>query len=287
MKWIALVVLLAACGKHKDKPVDQEAAKALFDEVPLTVPPGMSDLSVDDHGTLWAISERDRKVVEIHLGPPPTVITHPLEGVPDGLDTEALAWLGDGSFALGYEGAHTPVAGILFAQLKDGKVVIDRSRSFTASELGVEPTINHGIEAVCGRPDQVLAAAEVVGTDTDGTRWASLLRVSGDTIIGTRLHLTTKTGKISAMHCTMDADGTAHVVAIERHYGECRILSFDVSPQATTITPKVEYDLAPVIGDSFNLEGIARLPDGRLVLINDNQGREAKGATKLLVFHPR
>jgi hypothetical protein len=287
MKWIALVVVLAACAKRHDKPADEKAAKALYDEVVIEAPPGMSDLTVDDHGTLWAISERDRMVLEIHLGPPPRVVRHALDGVPAGIDTEALAWLGDGSFAIGFEGASTPAAGILFAQVKDEKLVVTSSESVTASDLGVAPTINHGIEAVCGRSGQVLAAAEIAGTDKDGTRYASLLRFSGDTILGARLHLTTKAGKISALHCTFDTDGTAHVIAIERHYGECRILSFDVSPRATDITPKVEYDLGPVIGDSLNLEGITRLPDGRLVLINDNQGRTANGATKLLVFHPR
>lgn len=287
MKWIACVVVLAACSKHHDKPADKKAAKALFDEVTIDAPPGTSDLTVDDHGTLWAIAERDRKVIEIELGPPVKVTAHPLEGIRDGLDTEALAWLGDSSFVIGLEGLDTAAAGLAFAQLEDGKVVVTESQMLNASQLGVEPTVNHGIEAVCGRKGQILAAPEIVGTEPDGTRWASLVRFEGDTITRAKLHLTTKTGKISALYCTFDADGTAHVLAIERHYGECRILSFDAPRQATDITPKVEYDLAPVIGDSLNLEGIARLPDGRLVLVNDNQGRTVKGPTELLVFHPR
>ena len=46
-------------------------------------------------------------------------------------------------------------------------------------------------------------------------------------------------------------------------------------------------DLEPVLHDSLNLEGITKLPDGRMVLVNDNEGDEVKGPTELLYFHPR
>lgn len=286
MKWIALVAALAACGKHRDRPMNKQAAEALFDELPIDAPPGMSDLTIDDRGVLWAIAERDRKVVEISLGEgTPTVVTHDLTGIPDGIDTEAIAWLGDASFAIGLEGEDAPVAGLAYARLVGGTLAVTTTQDFTSAQLGVEPTVNHGIEAVCGTRGQLLAAAEIVGTDPDGTRWASLLRLEGDATSRVKLHLMTKTGKISALHCTFDADGTAHVVALSRHYGVCRILSFDVTRAQTDVTPKLEYDLSSIIGGSLNLEGIVRLPDGRLVLINDNQGRKADGPTMLLVFH--
>jgi hypothetical protein len=284
MKWIALVAALAACGKH-DRPVDKQAAQALFDEITIDAPPGVSDLTIDDRGVLWAIAERDRKVLEIALANGmATVTTHALTGIPGGIDTEALASLGDGSFAIGVEGSTIPIAGIVYAKLDGDKVVAGETQRFDATQLGVAPTINHGIEAVCGKAGQLLAAEEIAGTDPDGTRWASLVRIEGDQVTRAKLRLTTKTGKISALHCTFDADGAAHAVAIERHYEVSRVLSFDAPRGATDIESKVEHDLAPVVG-SLNIEGIAKLPDGRLVLVNDNQGATASGPTKLLVFH--
>ncbi len=286
MRWLALVAVLAACGKQRDRPIDKAAAHALFDEVAIDAPPGISDLTIDDRGVLWAIPERDRTVIEIRLaGTAATVTAHELVGIPSSIDTEALAWLGDGTFAIGLEGAATPIAGIASAKLEGDKVVVTDTHVFDASELPVAPTINHGIEAICGRAGDLLAAMETVGADPDGSRWAPLLRVTGTTTTRAKLHLTTSTGKISALSCTIDERGTAHVIAIARHYGVCRILSFDVARDATDVTPKVEYDLASLIGSGLNLEGIARLADGRLVLVNDNQGRSADGPTELLVFH--
>src|SRR6185436_11229475 len=95
-----VLVALVACGKHHEPgPIDREAARGVFEELPLPgAPPGMSDLTVDDRGVLWAISERDRVVLEIELGKPP--VHHALDGVPDGIDTEGIAWLGDGRFAI-------------------------------------------------------------------------------------------------------------------------------------------------------------------------------------------
>lgn len=284
MKWIALVAALVACGKDH-RPIDKEAAAALFDEITIDAPPGTSDLTIDDRGVLWAVAERDRKVIEIALGNgTATVTSHDLTGIPAGVDTEAITWLGDGSFAIGIEGGTIPLAGIIYAKLTNGSIVAGDTQRFDAAQLGVAPTINHGIEAVCGKAGQLLAAAEIAGVDPDGTRWASLLRIEGDTTTRAKVHLTTKTGKISALHCTFDPEGTAHVLAVERHYGVSRILSFDAPRGATDIVPKLEYDLAPVVG-SLNIEGITKLPDGRIVLVNDNQGATSSGPTKLLVFH--
>ena len=56
---------------------------------------------------------------------------------------------------------------------------------------------------------------------------------------------------------------------------------------ATDATPAIDLDLHPVLRDAYNLEGITRLPDGRLVLINDNQSKSPSGPTNLLVFLPR
>ena len=46
-------------------------------------------------------------------------------------------------------------------------------------------------------------------------------------------------------------------------------------------------DLGPALDNRLNLEGIARLADGRLVAVNDNQGAVISGPSELIVFHPR
>jgi hypothetical protein len=103
----------------------------------------------------------------------------------------------------------------------------------------------------------------------------------------TKLRLTTTKGKISAMSCKFADDGSAEVIAIERHYGVSRIVKFTIKRGDVDITPTLVIDLQPILRDSLNLEGITRLPDGRMVTINDNQGASVHGPTELLVFAPR
>ena len=285
MRWLAVAVLLVGCGRrHEPGKLDETAAKDLFDIVELKdVPPGMSDLTVDEKGTIWAIPERQRVVIE--LATPP--VKHPLEGFDKGLDTEAIAWLGGGKLAIGLEATGSPLAAVAWAELQGDRVVMTNKRVLTTEELGVAPTTNHGIEAVCGQRDEVLAATETVGKLPDGTRWSALARLRGDTLEVAKLRLTSTKGKISALSCTVAEDGTADVIAIERHFGVARILKFTAKRGDTEITPELVHDLAPILRDSLNLEGIARLPDGRMVVINDNQGASVKGPTDLLYFRAR
>jgi hypothetical protein len=284
---LLLIVALAACGKHADRRPEPEPGHGLFERITLDVPPGMSDLAVDDRGVLWAIAERERRVVAIELQSPPKLTLYDLDGVPPGVDTEALTWLANGRFAIGAEGAHTPTASIMFGELRDRRLVVTRTRALSSAELGVELTANHGIEAVCGTDDELLAACETVGILPDGTRYAPLVRLRGDSLAVVKLRLTSDRGKVSALHCRFDASGTADVVAIERHFGVARIVRFSLGPDDVEVTPTIELDLHPILRDSLNLEGIARLPDGRLVIINDNQSKGTHGPTQLLVFAKR
>lgn len=277
MKWL-WPFLLVGCH-HDNKQIDKTAAAKLFDIVELKgVPPGESDLSIDDTGALWAIPERDRHLVKL-VDNAPTV--YPIEGVAAGLDTEAVTALGAGRFVIGLEGAQDATAAIAFATLTGDKLVVEPLRMFTPEQLGVKPTINHGIEALCGHGDDLLAASETVGQEPNGVRWSALVRIHGvDTKFG-KVRLTSDRGKLSAMSCTFADDGSVDVVAIERHYGVARIVEFHVGNDLDA-TAKLTVDLQPVLHDALNLEGIARLPNGKLVLINDNQGRTASGPTELL-----
>ncbi|HUS30215.1 MAG TPA: hypothetical protein VMZ53_17025, partial [Kofleriaceae bacterium] len=71
MRSAALVLMLVACGRHHEPgTLDDKAAKELFDVVELKdVAPGQSDLTLDEKGTIWMVSERARVVVELTTPP--------------------------------------------------------------------------------------------------------------------------------------------------------------------------------------------------------------------------
>ena len=98
-----------------------------------------------------------------------------------------------------------------------------------------------------------------------------------------RLALTTTTGKLSALDCWRDGART-WAVAVERHFAVTRLLRFELGGADATITPEVLLDLGPILRGSLNLEGLVRLPDGRLVAVVDNQYRTITGPDELLVF---
>jgi hypothetical protein len=287
---VALAVLAltqASCSRRKRNKgsIDRAAAKALFEEVPVATPPGISDVTADERGVLWAVAEREPTIVEIELGKPP--IAHRIEGVPAGVDTEAVQSLGGGKFAFGYEGTLGPAAGVLFAERRGDAIVVTGMQKLADKDLDLSITINHGIEALCGKDGELLAASESIGKLPDGRRWAAIVRMRPEGNHLTRLWLTSKRGKISGMQCTIADDGVAQVTAIERHFGVVRILRFTLSRDDKDITPTLDMDLFPVLHDNFNFEGVTRLPDGRLVLVNDNQYDTIDGPTELFIFRPR
>jgi len=275
-----MCVVAAACS-HPAQPPDSSKV----DTIVLDSPPGVSDLSLDDKGTLWAIPERDRFLLEIAF-PSGKVTRHPLDGVPAGLDTESLTWLAPGRFALGTEGEDDPTASILSVEARGDRFAVTAERPLVESELGVKLTVNHGAEGICGRGDDLLVAIETVGKLPDGTRWAPILHLHAGQVVATsKLRLTSTTGKPSAITCTFAADGSADAYLIERHYGVHRLLHFQVPAAAREITPEIVIDLDPIFHGAFNMEGVVHLPDGRFVLVNDNQGHKAEGPTELFVLH--
>ncbi len=279
MRW--LLLLLVACGHKPDRA---ERSKGTFHELEIATPPGMSGLAVDDHDVLWAVPERDRRFVRLTLDGKVTL--YPMVGFPDHVDTEGLAWLGEGKFAVTTEGQDDPTASVIYADLVDGKLVAKRTRNLSSAELGVTLTDNHGAEGACGHGDDVLVGIEAIGHLPNGQRYAPIARLRGDALTITKLALTSETGKISSLDCTIDPSGTAHVWAIERHYFVSRILRFDLLLGETQVTPRIALDLSDILDNSLNLEGIVQLSDGRLVAINDNQSRTIDGPSELVIFEP-
>ena len=279
---LLLFVLGAACSSTASPP----RTSPPFTEVVIETAPGLSGLAADARGRLWTVAERDLRAYRYTLGTA-ALETFPIEGVPPGTDLEGIEELGDDQLAFGTEGQDDDSATVLFAEVRAAKAVITSSVTFTAAQIGIPMKHNHGAEGICGAGRTLFAAIEGAGIEGN-RRWAPVMRVEAGALVRRyRVWLTSATGKLSALDCDLAPDGTATVWAIERHFEVSRLLSFTLPPVGTgsdDITPKIERDLAPYLGRTVNLEGIAKLPDGRIVIVNDNQYTSIEGPSRLFVF---
>lgn len=282
------VSALVACGK---KDLDTAKTTALFTEVVVDTAPGLSGLAADDQGRLWTVAERGEKAYRITLDATltPTIETFSVTGVTGDTDLEGIEELGGGKFAFGTERREEGVATVLLGELKGDSIAVEQPITLTADQIGIPIARNHGAEGICGAGTDLIVAIEGAGTE-GGKRWAPVLRVvNGQLARRHRVWLTSDVGKLSALDCTIDAHGTATVWAVERHFEVSKILQFTlpaVGAGTDDITPRVALDLGAVLESKRNLEGIAHLPDGRIVTVADNQWRTIEGPSKLQVFMP-
>jgi len=178
---------------------------------------------------------------------------------------------------------------VLVAALRGAALAVTRTIELPEQSVGIRLEKNHGAEGVCGAGETIIAAIEGVG-EVAGRRWAPVVRIADGAIARThRVWLTTATGKLSGLDCTIAPDGTVTAWAIERHFEVTRLLRFTLPPVgagADEITPTIALDLGAVLNGRLNLEGIARLPDGRIVAVVDNQWKTITGPSELLVFRP-
>ncbi len=208
-------------------------------------------------------------------------------GIPSGLDHESVAILENGLIAIGTEsrmpGRMTDE--IYFLRLKGELASVVSSVAVDYSLWGVTPLGNQGVEAlaVCG--GTLLAGLETVMM-VGNERYAplGLLDLKSGSWRAMRLKLTTDTGKLSSLSCRVQEDGTFEVFGIERHFGVGRVLRFQLDPANTdpAITPSVAVDLADYLCDLPNFEGLLHLPDGRFLLLTDNQGSRLYGPTEAI-----
>jgi len=289
VKRLALI-LLCACGGSKT--VDNTKAAQLFDRVPIQTDNGLSGIAVDDHGVIWTESERDHSVFAITLDGTRVASTtrYAVVGAPDAVDLEAIAWLGPGKLAFGTEGQADDRAQVVTASIDEPThtIKVDRAIDLPRDQLGLEIKPNDGVEGLCGAGGVVYAAIESTATDEHG-RWAPVVRIELATgaVQVTHVALTSDKGKLSSLDCTIDRDGSADAILIERHFAITRFTRAHLpSPLPARIDPKVVLDLAPVLRGALNLEGIGVLRDGRVVAVVDNQYGGIQGPNELLVFRP-
>lgn len=291
----ALATLASGCGKQPS--IDRQKAAAVFAEVPVQTGPGLSGLAADASGAYWTVAEREAAVYRITLDDAltPTVQTLKVRGVPAGTDLEGIAVLdeqtagGPTKFALGTEGQLAGRAAVLLAERAGEGLTVTGTIELPESVVGMELHGNQGAEGVCGAGSTVFAAIEGAG-EVNGKRWAPVVRIEAGKPVRTyKVWLTSKVGKLSALDCRLAADGTAAVVAIERHFEVTKVLRFALGAQLE-VTPEVALDLGPVLRSGLNLEGIAWLSTGphagQVVAAVDNQWRTITGPSELLVFLP-
>lgn len=285
VRYLALV-LFASCHH----PAAYSATR--YRTVEADVPAGISGLALDEHGHFWAIPERDPVVAEIVVtGERATIALHPLDGVPRELDTEAITYLGAGRFAIGVESHDRPYAGVYRGELRaDGHIVVAPAYEFDSAALGIDLRANNGVESLCAAGAELIVGIESTGVTAAGERFAPIVRIDGATNAVQRLHLTTANGKLSSLACHPTGDGVVELLAIERDFGVSKILRVVSHPDDVDLVPTVVLDLWPLLRDRYqgriNLEGIVRLPDGRIVVVNDNQGPGLEGPTRLMFFDP-
>ncbi|MDQ3339700.1 MAG: esterase-like activity of phytase family protein [Myxococcota bacterium] len=283
MRGLLLLVLAAGCSRDE---LHHEHTAKYFKELKLDTAPGLSGLATDDTGGFWTVAERDLKAYRITLDAAnnPTLETLTIEGVPPKLDLEGVAWLGGDHFALGTEGKVDGLATVLLADRRGETLVVTRVIALPETKLGIDLPANHGAEGVCGYGSTIIVAIEGSGIE-NGKRFAPIVRITNGEIERVhRMWLSTKIGKLSALDCTIAADGTAEVIAVERHFSVTKILRFTLPTAEGDITPTEALDLGRALKSRLNLEGIAKTTSGRYFAVVDNQWKTLRGPSLLLVF---
>jgi hypothetical protein len=252
---------------------------------------GISGMTRDEAEVLWLAPERNRVLVAVE--PSGAVRTVALEGIPDGVDVESIACLGDGRFALGTEsnvvasGSETRASGqIYLAHLEGERAVVTEPLEIDVHMWGgMLLRENQGVEGLCRAGGFLVAAIETV-IERDGQRVAPI----GLYDLGRKrwqpllLRLTTMTGKVSAVACRL-REAALDVVAVERHFGVLRLLRFRLRDGDDLLTPRIVADLdAFVAVDALNFEGIEFGDDGALVMAVDNQYTRITGPNELVTI---
>lgn len=280
----ALLLVCAGCTK-KEQAVHGPGRVVVLD----TDVMGLSGLTRDEHGALWAPGEVGDAVVRID-SESSAVTRYPVSGLPEGNELEAMAWVDGTRFVLGTE---TLENGRLQDIILDGRL---DGETFKVAAVGqidyarwrLTAPENRGIEGICSVEGVLVLATELI-EDARGGRWAPVGMFDPKTQAWTahRIRATSSTGKLGAMDCRM-VDGTIEAMVVERHYGVAYLLRFKLpaGPEGQWIQPTVAADLSKLVDPLPNFEGLAWLDDGSVVLLTDNRHRTIFNEPSRLYFIP-
>ena len=273
-----------ACSGPVSGPEPERPMSATL--LPTASPLGLSGLTTDPAGNVWAIPERTREVIKLasHHG---IAIEERvgLIGVPVGLETESITWLGGSIIAIGTEAAGDRSSDlILLATRANDNFVVTDSLSLSYAPWETVGVDNEGIEGICAAGGFLFAAGEVVlETESGPAAPLGIFNLGTRQWTHTTIALTSTSGKIAGLDCrqTDPSSGVVELVAIERHFDVRRVLSMTVSsePPATS-NLRIASDVSEAISD--NIEGIT-FGDRSWLLVTDNyfRGRQ-DGPGKLI-----
>lgn len=214
-----------------------------------------------------------------------------MNGVPEGLDTESLAFFRPESdptqIVLGTE-AHTPRKSdaLLLGEMAPGAFEVRRVVELDYGAWSMEAEDNHGLEGICAVEGRIVTVCETLHPD-QSRRWApvAVYDVDEDEWAYHRVALRTSDGTISGLSCAKGERGRIVVSAIERHYDTMRLVRF-VLGESPDVEAEELVNLAPSIGgDTPNLEGLAPAGDGFL-LLTDNDNGGVSGTTEAILWRP-
>ncbi len=287
------LVLIASVGLgcHAKHTSSVSEGAPLFREVVLeTSVNGLSGLTEDADGYLWAIGEQGDALVRIdptHF----TVEEFAVTGAGSALEFESLAWVEETRFAIGTETDELSrkVDALLYGTLHGNDLAVDEAFVCEYREWSVSAPDSHGVEGLCHVAGRFLVAVELSWEDA-ATRWAPLGVYDPDLQAWTphRLRLTTPTGRLSGITCKI-VDGDVIALTIERHFEVCKVLRVRVpmDGEGQRLQPEAELDLAKLIEDPPNFEGIVWREDDSLVLLVDNRYKgQANSPTRLFIVPP-
>lgn len=294
MRGLFLALLLGACRTPDSPTTPIEAPTAVLRaRVRLDVGrvTGLSGMATDDSGRLWAVPERRRVLLALRQVDSRTferVAQQPIAGIADGVDTEALAWLGENRFALGTETQRPRRSqdDILIAETGPSSVTITGRITFSYRPWGLRAEVNRGIEGLCHSGGKLLVAVETVAR-VGNERWGpvGLFELANERWSHYRLRLRTPTGKLSSLACR-ERGSALEVLAVERHYGVSRLLRFVVGRdgEAQDIVPTEVADLGALIEGVPNMEGVGWMPDGGVAILVDNDTGGVTGPTEIILI---
>lgn len=301
------LALIVACASPAAPGVPPPVVRAFEGEPPVERATlgvrglrGVSGLAEGPGGAFYAVPERERLLFPLRLDEGTVTVERPLviEGVPEALDLEALAFIDAHTVAFGTESRQKARQTdlILLGRLEGDRVVVaEAPLVFDYRPLGVSAKSNHGIEGLCAAGRRLIAASEAVG-ERRGKRFAPLgvFDLEARTWTHHRLWLTSREGKIAGLTCRLLPGGAVELLAIERHWGVSRVISAELPPpdgEAAPCAPPacselpavVLRDLAPSFpGNVPNFEGLARLAAEGLLLISDDDYGSVTGPTLLI-----
>ena len=109
---------------------------------------GLSGLTTDGQGHLWAVSERDLTLLQIHEQKVVKQVKIDMKG--EAMDFESITWLSDNRFALGTErDSERREDNVIILELNDSGAVEKSRRRVSYDEAGGPAAKNRGLEAIC------------------------------------------------------------------------------------------------------------------------------------------